>query len=100
MSKILTDAEFDKIALEMPLHHRIKLTVHNVLLQAALQAATQEAAAATVAGDDAATRDHIVAWLLEQCGDADTVRANHARKLALRIQAGEPFVNTGVSSAA
>jgi hypothetical protein len=84
MSRILTDADFDKLVLPLPLHQRVKLTVHNVVLQASLRDAEVKEP-----GGDAATRDRIVAWLLAQCGDADTVRANHARKLAMRIQAGE-----------
>lgn len=94
MSRILADADFDKLVLPLPLHQRVKLTVHNVVIQASLR----EAVAAKESPGDVATRDRIVAWLLAQCGDADTVRANHARKLALRIQAGEADVLSSVDA--
>ena len=47
--------------------------------------------------------DQIVSWILEEAGDADTVRAKHARKIAAAIKAGaycgpKPLPNTLVNA--
>ena len=79
MSRILTDAEFDRCIQDLPLLQRGRLLAHNAVLQYSLR---------TKSGAEE-ERERIVQIILAECGDADTVRANHARKLALRIRAGE-----------
>lgn len=88
--KILDDREFEAILKTVPAsHHRLALMVHDALLrQAAAEVPTEVAPPA----EDAVRQ--VAEWLLAEAGDADTVRANHTRKLAQRLLAGEMPVST------
>lgn len=80
MSRILEDNEFDRVISLIPSgSERGKLIAHNALLKKAVQEGP----------GSVETLRKIVAWIRKECGDADTVRANHARKLAERIERGE-----------
>lgn len=73
-SHVLSDVDFEKMIQSVPVHHRAALMSHNAVLKHKLQ-------------DDSTAQ--IVRWLREISGDAQTVRALHAKKLADRIEAGE-----------
>lgn len=76
--KILTDSEFDKCIEGCAVGARGRLIAHNAVLKLAARDGNGSS------GD--LVRDSIVAWLLKECGDQQTVRAIHTRKLAQRIQ--------------
>jgi hypothetical protein len=79
---VLTDAEFDAAVAALPIRERMRLTRHNAVLRVGTGTARQSG------GEAAAERARIVDAIRVYCGAADTVRANHARKLAHLIETG------------
>lgn len=104
--RILTDSAFEALIADLPINRRASLYSHHAILKHLLTQLPQPvvvekpvevivekvvvvekpvAAAEGSSGDADAERQSIVDWINALCGDADTVRANHARKLAQRI---------------
>ena len=105
MSKILSESAFDSILQSVPVHHRATLYAHSAVvayeskdLKARIAELERRLASipppapppppvpVTTSVDATALR--IVAWLRDT-HTADTVRAQYARKLADKIEAGE-----------
>ena len=84
--KVLSERELEDIIKTIPAsHHRLALMVHDAVLREKAKASEAVPAAPPLG---VAVR-FVAQWLLDQAGDADTVRANHTRKLAQRLLAGE-----------
>jgi predicted RNA-binding Zn-ribbon protein involved in translation (DUF1610 family) len=80
--RILEDSEFDKCIEGCAIGAKGRLIAHNAVLKVAARDGNGSNNA--VAGD--LVRDSIVTFLLAECGDQQTVRAIHTRKLAQRIK--------------
>ena len=84
--KVLSERELEDIIKTIPAsHHRLALMVHDAVLREKAKAAEDVPAAPPLG---VAVR-FVAQWLLDQAGDADTVRANHTRKLSQRLLDGE-----------
>lgn len=102
--RILTDSAFEALIEGLPINRRASLYSHHAILKHLLTQLPQpvvvekpvevvvektvvveKVVVTGSSGDADAERQSIVDWINKICGDADTVRANHARKLAQRI---------------